>query len=207
MMTMRVEGKLQLEDLKRMMADASKRNSPKDMGRGINLNARPLASLAVLFGLDISLMLLYGWLQRNEGGNLLSVLTLLMLGLFSVLTLVMIAAVWFTWATPRTLAKQPGVLGLRSYTLEDEGLRVTTELSDGLTKWKAITEVRSDSDYLFIYMGKIMGPIVPRRFFDSDDHFHDFVDEMNRRVDEVSDEDPVAADLPKAVATIKDDDH
>jgi len=204
---MRVEGKLELRDLQRMMRDVAGRNTPKGP-RTVDLSAKPGVSLLVLVGLDVALMLLYRWLHSNDAGPLVIGLTVLLLVLFGVLTMIMVAAVWITHAGPRALAKQPGVLGQRSYTIEEDGLRVVTEISDALTKWRAINKVNADDhEYLFVYLGeRVMGPVIPRRFFESEEHFAEFADELQRRVAEATENEPPRADLPRAVASIKRED-
>lgn len=181
---MSVAGKLELHDLQRLMDDATRRNTRG--GRpALDLTTHPAKTIGVLVVSDLALLLLLRYLRQNGAGSLVVGVTLLMIVLFGVLTLITVAAIWFRYATPRQLAKQPGVLGPRSYTLEADGLRVTTETSDAVTRWGDITEVRVDADYIFIYMGKLVGPVIPRRFFGDggDDAFEAFAAALRDRID------------------------
>jgi len=166
-MTTTVAGKLELRDLQRLMDDATRRNTRTGGRPPLDLTTHPAKTVGVLVVSDLALLLLLRYLRQNNAGSLVLGLALIMIVLFGVLTLITVAAIWFRYATPRQLAKQPGVLGPRSYALEADGLRVTTETSDAVTQFDDITEVRVDADYIFIYMGKLVGPVIPRRFFDA----------------------------------------
>jgi hypothetical protein len=68
----------------------------------------------------------------------------------------------------------PGLLGIHRYTFRDDGLLEQTSGNETLIKWQSARSVQPMSGFLVIEVA--LGPVrlLPRRHFDSDEHYQHF---------------------------------
>lgn len=62
-----------------------------------------------------------------------------------------------------------GILGKQTITLDAEGLKTVTPVSEGLRVWRGVYLVETTEDYIFIYVASNSAHVIPRRAFASGD--------------------------------------
>ncbi len=71
--------------------------------------------------------------------------------------------------------KSNGILGQHEYELTTEGLYERTSANEGLSKWKGISKIRIVSSYVLFQISGYLFHIIPKRSFESEESFNDFV--------------------------------
>lgn len=199
---MRIEGRLEPADIQQQLR-ALQARAPSDTGAGANLNltARPALSLTVLVGATIALGVGYLWLQSRGASAILLAVILACAVTVAILAVLVGVAAWMWAYARRKLLAQPGTLGHRIHVIEPEGLRTETTAANSLLRWSAISDVRADEHYIFVYIGRTSGPIIPRRFFASRAEADAFLQALRQHVaDAGGGPGAPEPDLPRAVA-------
>jgi hypothetical protein len=130
-----------------------------------------LGGMLYLAGLDITL-----------NGNL-SGLTILLLFLLGGTLLIQMLIPWFADRKVRRLFKRSegkAEFQWRRLTLSSEGLHSVSEHADGIMKWPAIEKIVVTDEHLFLYTSPTAAIIVPKRAFEEEWQFTDFVDHARR---------------------------
>jgi len=69
-----------------------------------------------------------------------------------------------------------GVLGLHTYTIDQEGLHEVTSANEGLQKWTGVQEVGRSKRFVYIRINGYLFHLIPRHAFASDQEFKQFGD-------------------------------
>ena len=76
--------------------------------------------------------------------------------------------------------RNTGLIGPMTVQLRPDSLWRQTSVSEGWVKWKAVTDIQSDGEYLFISLGVGSAYIIPRRAFADQTAFDSFAGEARR---------------------------
>src|SRR5262249_38627027 len=104
---------------------------------------------------------------------------ILLLILLGVLFLVMVLTPQLAERYVRRIYKGSegkGEFRRRCLSLSPEGLHTVSEVTDSLTKWPAIEKIAVTDEHLFLYISLTQAIIVPKRAFDAEWRFTDFVE-------------------------------
>ncbi|WP_207420246.1 YcxB family protein [Desertivirga brevis] len=73
-----------------------------------------------------------------------------------------------------TPAKNGSILGKRVFRITDEGITEESENSTSFHKWKSVKSVDENDRSLFIFVDTIAAYIIPKRYFENDEHLASF---------------------------------
>lgn len=93
----------------------------------------------------------------------------------------LVSSLWVLIAS----SSAPGILGIHHYTFRDDGLLEQSSANETLIKWQGARSVRHTSAFLFIEVAPLLAHLIPRRHFDSDAHYQQFLERakmLERRV-------------------------
>jgi len=94
---------------------------------------------------------------------------------------------YYRWSVRRRIRKLAGEGKNRSFLSEhtvrltDDGLYVTSEVSESKILWSGIERIGENDEYLFVYTGAAMALIIPKGRIDAGD-LAAFTDELRRNV-------------------------
>lgn len=88
---------------------------------------------------------------------------------------------WVVWkVTNSRIKKMPsengGVLGSKTYILQDDGFKSISDSSESLTKWNGIQKIEISKNYIYIFIDNIAAYIVPIRAFRDTSEMEQFVE-------------------------------
>lgn len=86
---------------------------------------------------------------------------------------VLVPAIWWPLSRLYRLAAAPGetgsLVGPRTITLSEDGVRQLTPLHRGFTAWEGVLDVVQAGGYLFLMTDTLAGYVIPRRAFATDE--------------------------------------
>jgi len=65
----------------------------------------------------------------------------------------------------KQFAQQPGFIGEHSIEIKQEGIFEKTDVNEGFHNWKAITSIKENKKYVFLYIGLIGAHVIPKSAF------------------------------------------
>lgn len=84
-------------------------------------------------------------------------------------SLVFIVLMYFlTLWVKRQPSKNGSILGHKRFLLTDDGIREESESNTTEYKWNGIKSVESNEKYIFIFVDKMAGYIIPKRYFENE---------------------------------------
>ncbi len=72
-------------------------------------------------------------------------------------------------------------LGLRTFEIENEGLRERSKHYESLTRWSGVRSVDETRDHIFVFIDNCEAHIIPKRAFRNDEEACMFVDALRTR--------------------------
>jgi len=73
----------------------------------------------------------------------------------------------------------------RTITLQEDGIFSENSTSNGLIKWNGILHVARGKNTIFLFIGKRLTVLIPKRAFNSEDELNEFYNIVNEKVNAV----------------------
>lgn len=127
-----------------------------------------IISLPIIMIALFRLVLDYSWLASIIIGILVSALSTFYM-IFSIKRKVM-----------RLVKTNDGIVGEHVIELNGEGLYESTKYNNTHYSWKGIEDIKSDKDYLYIFVNQIQGINIPKRAFADEEQEQAFVNELEQ---------------------------
>lgn len=127
-----------------------------------------IISLPIIIIALFRLVLDYSWAASIIIGILVSVLSTFYM-IFSIKRKVM-----------RLVKTNDGIVGEHVIELNGEGLYESTKYNNTHYSWKGIEDIKSDKDYLYIFVNHIQGINIPKRAFADEEQEQAFVNELEQ---------------------------
>ncbi len=76
-----------------------------------------------------------------------------------------------------------GLLGEKTFTIEEDGFRERTAYGEQLTRWEGIHEIVEQAEHLFVFIDSISAHVIPTRAFENDAQQQSFVQALRQHVE------------------------
>ncbi|WP_211746611.1 YcxB family protein [Paenibacillus sp. Marseille-Q4541] len=133
-----------------------------------NMLLLTIISLPIVIIALFRFVLDYSWLFSVITGILVSALSMFYM-MFSIKRKVM-----------RLVKTNDGIVGEHVIELNAEGLHESTVYNQAHYSWKGIEDVKSDKDYIYIFVNSIQGINIPRRAFADQEQEQAFVKQLEQ---------------------------